>query len=152
METLAAVLFLIGGSVWVGAIVFQSAVVAPAVFGNLDNSAARVFLRALFPRFFRFGLICGLLMIFSVAWLVMVTGWSDMLIQLAAMTGVMFVLEVVSLGMVASINAARDEGASGDSRFQRLHRASVLMTILIMVLGISVLVLFGRLAVAGLVA
>ena len=52
-------LLLAAGGAWVGAILFQSAIVAPSVFGVLDDAAARGFLRTLFPRFFRFGMICA---------------------------------------------------------------------------------------------
>lgn len=36
METFAAVVLTISAGVWIGAIVFQSVVVAPAVFVDLD--------------------------------------------------------------------------------------------------------------------
>lgn len=150
MEAVPTVLFLIAAALWLGAIVFQSAVVAPAVFASLDNLAARRFLRILFPRFFRFGLICGALMAIGIAWHAMATGWSARLTSLAMITGVMLCLEYVSLSMVPSINAARDSGPPGEARFRRLHRTSVILTIVILLLGSAVLAWFGWLAAAGL--
>lgn len=42
METFLAALMTISAGVWTGTIVFQSAVVAPAVFVNLDAAAAGI--------------------------------------------------------------------------------------------------------------
>lgn len=146
MEAFAAALVLIAGAIWVGAIVFQSAIVAPAVFANLDESAARQFLRGLFPRFFRFGLYCGVAMSVGVLWIAMASSWSMTLVGLAGTTVMMLVLEYASLRMVPGINEARDAGASGEARFHRLHRLSVLLTVVIMFLGLSLLGVFGFLA------
>ena len=52
-------------AIWVGAIIFQSMAVAPVVFRSLDEGAARVFLRAIFPRLFKLGLGCGVVMILA---------------------------------------------------------------------------------------
>ncbi|MCH5373373.1 MAG: DUF4149 domain-containing protein, partial [Planctomycetes bacterium] len=49
-------IILLATGAWSGAIVFQSALVAPAVFGELDGDAARRVLRRLFPRFFVLGI------------------------------------------------------------------------------------------------
>ena len=150
METFASVLFLLAGSAWVGAIVFHSSVVAPAVFATLDDSGARLFLRDLFPKFFRFGLACGALIAAAVAALAISSSWSDGVLYLAVATALMIALEVISLRMVPAINAARDAGTSGEARFRRLHGASVLLTVVILLLGIGVLALFGMLASAEL--
>ena len=123
---------------WIGAIVFQSAVVAPTVFVDLDEPAARVFLRRLFPRFFKLGLVCGVLMLAGVA---LVGFDAPGALPIAALTAVMLVLEAASLWMVPAINAARDAGAAGKARFDRLHRLSVLFTVVILFLGIGVLAL-----------
>ena len=53
---LASALAVLCAGAWLGTIVFQSALVAPAVFGELDPAAARRVLRRLFPRFFVLGL------------------------------------------------------------------------------------------------
>lgn len=129
---------LVAAGTWIGAIVFQSAVVAPTIFVDLDESAARVVLRRLFPRFFKLGLICGVLMLVGLA-LAGIDTQSRRLI--AALTTAMLVLEAASLRMVPAINAARDEGAAGKARFDRLHRLSVLFTVLILLLGIVVIAL-----------
>ncbi len=149
METVAIAVLTISAGVWVGAIVFQSAVVAPAVFVDLDEASARSFLRTLFPRFFRLGLICGALMLAGLLGLVAVAGWSATGILLACTTVVMVVLEAISLAMVPHINAARDAGEAGRAKFARLHRTSVLLTVAILLLGVSVLAVIAAGSSAG---
>ncbi len=149
METFAATLMTIAAGTWTGAIVFQSAVVAPAVFVDLDEAAARSFLRTLFPRFFRLGLVCGALMLAALLGLGVAAGWTATTIVLAAMTSVMIVLEAISLALVPHINAARDAGQAGEARFTRLHRTSVLLTVVILLLGIAFLAIVAARAAAG---
>ena len=139
MEILAIIVLTISAGVWIGAIVFHSAVVAPTVFVDLDEAAARSFLRTLFPRFFRFGLACGALMLAALVGLSRVVDWTATLVFLMAGTGVMMILETISLAMVPHINAARDAGQAGHAKFARLHRTSVLLTVVILLLGIAIL-------------
>ena len=139
MPTVSAVLLTLAAAVWVGAIVFQAAIVAPSVFVNLDDDAARGFLRTLFPRFFRLGLGCGALMAGALVWAGFVTGWTASVSTLAAITAAMLLLAGLSLWLVPRINAARDAGPAAASRFQRLHRASVVLTVLVLGLGATVL-------------
>ncbi len=150
MTNFATALLTLAASTWVGAIIFQSAVVAPAVFVDLDEPAARRFLRTLFPRFYRLGLVCGALMIAGLVWLGALTDAHSNLFTLAIVTFVMIVLEVASLGLVPRINAARDAGEAGHATFSRLHRISVLLTVVILLLGIGVLAAIAAMAARGL--
>jgi hypothetical protein len=61
----------------------------------------------------------------------------------------MIILEAISLAMVPHINAARDAGEAGQATFERLHRTSVLLTVAILLLGISVLAIVAARAAAG---
>lgn len=149
MEAFVASVMTISAAVWIGAIVFQSAIVAPAVFVDLDETAARSFLRTLFPRFFRLGLVCGALMLAALLAIGVVVGWTATAIALASIAGVMIVLETVSLALVPHINAARDAGEAGAAKFERLHRTSVLLTVAILLLGIAFLAIVAALAAAG---
>lgn len=149
MSAIATTLLTISTSAWVGAIVFQSAVVAPAVFTHLDESSARVLLRSLFPRFFRLGLVCSALMLAALLWLGFATAWSGTTVSLTAAAAVMTLLAAVSLSMVPHINAARDAGKAGSARFRRLHGASVLLTVINLLLGIVVLAVIAARAAAG---
>lgn len=149
METFTTALFTIAAAVWIGAIVFQSAIVAPAVFVDLDEAAARSFLRTLFPRFFRLGLVCGALMLASLVLAGSLGGWSATGVVLAAGTATMFALGGISLALVPHINAARDQGDAGAGRFRRLHGASVLLTIGVLLIGIALLALVAARAAPG---
>lgn len=149
METFLAALMTISAGVWIGTIVFQSAVVAPAVFVDLDEAAARSLLRTLFPRFFRLGLVCGVLMLAALLGFGIVAGWTATTGALASMASVMIVLEAISLALVPHINAARDAGQAGQARFERLHRASVLLTVTILLLGIAFLAIVAARAAVG---
>ncbi len=143
MESLATALITLAVGTWVGAIIFQSAVVAPAVFADLDVESARRFLRTLFPRFYRLGLICGALILLGVATVAILAGGSERLAVVGIAALIMFVLEAISLWMVPRLNAARDLGDAGRSRFERLHRISVALTVAILIIGIALLSVIG---------
>ncbi|MEM7504946.1 MAG: DUF4149 domain-containing protein [Pseudomonadota bacterium] len=147
--TIATTLLTLAAAVWVGAIVFQTAVVAPTVFASLDEAAARLFLRRLFPRFFQLGICCGVLMIAAIAGAVATRDWTETLGQLAVLSVIMLLLEVISLAMVPRINAARDAGEAGKTTFSRLHLVSVLLTLTILLLGIGVLAIVAMRAAAS---
>ena len=149
MEAFVAAIMTIGAGIWVGAIVFQSAIVAPTVFVDLDESAARSFLRTLFPRFFRLGLVCGALMLAALLGFGFLAGWTGTTIALASLTSVMILLEAASLALVPHINTARDAGPAGHARFERLHRTSVLLTVAILLLGVAFLAIVAARAAAG---
>ena len=149
MTDFAIALLTISAGTWIGAIVFQSAVVAPAVFVDLDERAARSLLRTLFPRFFRLGLVCGALMLAALAITGVASDWSATVVVLLVVTTAMIGLELVSLWMVPHINAARDAGEAGQQRFSKLHRLSVLLTIVILALGVGILFAIGGMAAEG---
>ena len=151
MEAFAAALMTIATASWVGAIIFQSAVVAPTVFVDLDTDSARRFLRTLFPRFYRLGIACGTLLGVGVILLVVSEGWSGKLLTIAIAAATMLLLDIVSLRLVPRLNAARDAGQAGTDRFSRLHRQTVLLTVVILALGLLVLALIGTNATNALV-
>ena len=51
---------------------------------------------------------------------------------------------IASLAVVPAINAARDQGPDGEATFSRLHRLTVLLTVMVLLLSIGLLV-----AIAG---
>lgn len=149
MEYLATALVTVATGTWVGVILFQSAVVAPVVFGDLDTSTARRFLRTLFPRFYQFGLACGTVMFAGLLTNAALLGWSAVLAALMSATSLMVMLQIISLRMVPRINAARDAGESEAARFARLHRLSVALTAIIFVLGLAILSFIGASSAAA---
>ncbi|MEM1440350.1 MAG: DUF4149 domain-containing protein [Pseudomonadota bacterium] len=126
-------------AIWVGAIVFQSAVVAPSVFKTLEADSAGRFLRGLFPRFFQAGLFCGFAMLAGAAVLFFAGVRDGRLSTLAIVTAVMVALQFTAGRMVPAINAARDAGEDGRKRFGQLHGINVLLTIAVLLLGIGML-------------
>jgi O-antigen/teichoic acid export membrane protein len=68
---------------------------------------------------------------------------------LAIITAVMLIFQAISLSLVPLINAARDSGAVGEKRFRRLHRLSVLLTVLVLLLSLVVIAAVVRTASLG---
>ena len=138
--SIASAMIVISLGTWIGAIIFQSAVVAPLVFRTLNADAAGRFLRALFPRFFRFGLLCGSAFLGAVLLMVAGSGWDEPAVLLLAAAVTMIACQFAALALVPAINAARDAGSAGTQRFRRLHGLSVLLILVILVTAVGILV------------
>ena len=119
-------LFLI--SIWVGSIIFFSAIIAPTVFKALDEKNAGIFLRAFFPKYYVFGIILGII--------ALILGIKAMSLILVSMIVAMILLSIISRLMIPVINAARDMGVEGESRFKKLHTLSVFLNILTLIIGL----------------
>ena len=110
----------------VGLIVYQSAIVAPNVFRLLPQEQSSLFLRTIFPRFFLIivvfsllGNLCALIYL----------NWSS-----AIICGISASLSLVAYVLIPMTNRSRDEG--NDAKFNRLHLASVMITMTILLLSI----------------
>jgi len=118
-------------SIWIGVIVFFSAIIAPTVFKTLDEKSAGVFLRAFFPKYYLFAIVIGLaalalIMIFNIE-------MSNILyIAIVSMT----VLSIISRFMIPMINNARDLGEKGKQKFNRLHALSFSLNVITLVIGL----------------
>ena len=118
-------------SIWVGVIVFFSAIIAPTVFKTLDEKSAGVFLRAFFPKYYLFAIVIGLaalalIMIFDIK-------VSNILyIAIVSMT----ILSIISRFMIPIINNARDMGEKGKQKFNRLHFVSVALNVITLAIGL----------------
>jgi len=133
MPELAAVV--IAGSL--GAMIFFSAAIAPTVFQALPENHSGSFLRAIFPKYF---LINGLL-----------AGIAALMLMIAGLPVLGVVLVIAATAMIAvrylaipRINAARDASLAGDAaaktRFDQLHRATVLINLAEMLALAAVLI------------
>ena len=118
-------------SIWVGSIIFFSAIIAPTVFKVLDEKSAGLFLRAFFPKYYIFGLIIGGLSLVLI-FLLNIPVNTILLALLIAMMA----LTVTSKLMIPVINAARDMGEARASRFKKLHTMSVMLNVLTLVVGL----------------
>ena len=118
-------------SIWVGSIIFFSAIIAPTVFKVLDEKSAGLFLRAFFPKYYIFGLIIGGLSLVLIFLLNIPVNT-----MLLALLIVMIALTVTGKLMIPVINTARDMGETGASRFKKLHTMSVMLNVLTLVVGL----------------
>ena len=118
-------------SIWVGSIIFFSAIIAPTVFKVLDEKSAGLFLRAFFPKYYIFGLIMGLLSLVLIFLLSIPANT-----MLLALLLVMIALTVISKLMIPVINTARDMGEAGAPRFKKLHTVSVMLNGLTLIVGL----------------
>lgn len=113
----------------VGVVVFQTAILAPTVFKTLEPEAAGRLLRALFPRFFR--LLAALGATTSLAlWLS-----DDGTALRYLLAGLTVVLPTVCAALVPATNRARD--ADDRPGFRRLHTASVVMTLVVLLANLA---------------
>ncbi len=134
--------YLIAMAGWVGSQLFFVIGVAPIVFKVLPAESAGRFLRMLFPRYFAFGAISG-----SVALPCLVCGalavpeLKGLAIGGQAALIVLGILLNLHCGNVLTprINAARDAGESEKGRFEALHRQSVQLNAVVLVIGLVLL-------------
>ena len=120
-------------SIWVGSIIFFSAIVAPTVFKSLDEKNAGVFLRAFFPKYYNFGILLGVasLALMYLSGIIPVLNYSLFVINL-----LMLVFTIIGKMMIPLINNARDLGASGEKKFKILHLISVILNVITLIIGI----------------
>ena len=118
-------------SIWIGVIIFFSAIIAPTVFKTLDEKSAGVFLRAFFPKYYLFAIVIGLAALASI--MIFNIEMSNILyIAIVSMT----VLSIISRFMIPIINNARDMGEQGKQKFNRLHALSVSLNVITLVIGL----------------
>jgi hypothetical protein len=129
----------------VGSILFFSFGVAPILFGVLGPESGARFVRALFPRYYAWGVVCC-----AIALPAMVCGplsfpelRGPMVgVQAGSIAACLVILLFCGNTLTPRINAARDEGPSSATRFDRLHRNSVRLNAVVLVIGIGLLVGF----------
>lgn len=118
---MAGTLTELAATLLLGGMAFFAAVVAPAVFRVLDAHGAGRFLRALFPRYYAWGLALSLLGLAPALY-----AGSAAAILLGA---VALLFLFARQWLMPRINASRDAGLAGDiaamTRFRSLHRLSV---------------------------
>jgi hypothetical protein len=111
----------------VGIILFQTAVIAPTVFRGLGPDHAGPFLRKVFPKFFVFIAGLGLFTLGSAM-------TNDLILQ-SWVGGLTTFFATCAYVIIPRTNKARDEGH--EKSFKRLHNASVMMTVVMLLLNLS---------------
>jgi hypothetical protein len=138
-------IYLTALSAWVGSILFFSFAVAPVVFSALGPEAGGRFVRALFPRYYLWGTVCGAVALpSSVAVPLCFPELRGPWVGVRALVVLAMTLVSVYAGgaLTPAINAARDAGPAARPRFDRLHRRSVGLNLLALILGLGLLVAF----------
>ena len=130
---------------WVGSILYFSFGVAPVVFKALNPQAAAQFLRALFPRFYAWGATAGAIALPAfVGGALSFPEYRGPLVGVQAFAILLCILIMLYAGnsLTPAINIARDAGPSGAASFERLHRRSVHLNTLVLIVGCLLLVRF----------
>ena len=143
--------FLLSWALWIGAVVFFLFVVAPTAFHSLEVEHAGKFIRTVFPRYYLTGLVCGLFALLSGGSLLAMRfwPWKGGMTVLVLVFGMMIVVLWARQRLVPRMDALRDEareareGLDEDARhevllrWQRLHRLSVQLNLLVLLLGLA---------------
>lgn len=137
--------YLIALTSLVGSILFLSFCVAPLIFRVLGEEAAGAFVRALFPRYYQWGVISSALALPSaVAGPLCFPELRGPSVGVQALVIIAATLTMLYAGnsLAPAINAARDAGTSGRARFDRLHGRSVRLNGLVLLMGLGLLIAF----------
>jgi hypothetical protein len=113
-------------AVYLGALLFGTGGVAPLVVRTLGEETAGPVLRAYWPRFHGFAVVCGTLITLLVAvGSVFSAVPSVYALLVVVLCGLMTSCFLVGWRLIPAINSARDRGAH--DVFQRLHRWDVFL-------------------------
>ncbi|MCX7824099.1 MAG: DUF4149 domain-containing protein [Verrucomicrobiae bacterium] len=151
MSAALGYIFLLSWGLWVGAIAFFSFFAAPTAFGALEVEHAGRFMRALFPRYYMLGLICGVITLLSGGALIAARCWplKGGAIVLSMLFGMMVIVLWARQRLLPRMNSLREEAnrarkdhddeSRGEVlvRWQRLHRLSVRLNLLVLLLGLA---------------
>ena len=132
-------------AIWVGSIAFFSFGVAPIIFNVLPPDHAAKFVRTLFPRYYAWGVYATGI---ALPALIMTPLANPTLrgpgIGIRAMLILASLLIFLYCGnsLTPAINAARDAGEPEKAKFDRLHKRSVYLNTVVLVIGLGLLVTF----------
>jgi hypothetical protein len=129
----------------VGSILFFSFGVAPVIFKVLGAEAGGKFVRVLFPRYYLWGAVAGSIALpAQVGVPLCFPELRRPMVGVLALVHIAAVLLLLYAGnsLTPAINAARDAGPSREQEFHRLHKRSVRLNVLVLILGLGLLVAF----------
>ncbi len=117
----------------VGVIIFHTVYVTRTVFHNLDEENTKIFLRAIFPKFFL------LLNFLGLAFLLVGGYINPGLNEIFFMGCSNTVLPAIAYFLIPITNRAKDEGQ--ESKFKTLHSISVLLTLVLLLSNCLILLI-----------
>jgi len=134
--------YLFALAAWVGSVLFVSFGVAPIIFKVLDPSSASRFVRALFPRYYAWGVVSSSLALPAYLGVPLTFteyrgGWVG--VQSALILASILIFLYCGNTLVPAINTARGAGPSEKPRFDRLHKRSVGLNAVLLLVGIILL-------------
>ena len=115
----------------IGVILYQSSIVAITVFRNLDEKNTSVFLRKIFPQFFK-------TIIFLSSATLILSFFSYNVIKFVV-SFISITLALTCLKIIPETNKAADE--KNQKRFKNLHSVSVVSTMLILIMNTLIIFL-----------
>ncbi len=124
---------------WVGSVLFFSFGVAPVIFRVLGKESGGRFVRALFPRYYAWGVVSGAIAMPALAAVPLAFPeyrgpWIG--VQAGLVLAGILIFLYCGNSLTPAINAARDEGPEGAERFDRLHQRSVRLNAIALLLGV----------------
>lgn len=137
--------YLIALTAWVGSILFFSFGIAPILFQVLDAEAAGKFVRVIFPRYYLWGAISGAIALPSavavpLAFPELRGPWVG--VRALVILASTLIMLYAGNSLTPRINESYDAGLAGRARFERLHKRSVRLNGLVLVLGLGLLIAF----------
>ena len=139
--------YVIALTAWVGSILFFSFGVAPIIFTVLGSENGGKFVRALFPTYYAWGATAGAIALPAFVAVPLCypeyRGGAVAIQSMAILAGTLIMLYGGN-SLTPAINAARDAGAEGQERFKKLHRRSVCLNALVLVIGVGLLIAFAN--------
>ncbi len=136
-------LYLLALAAWVGAIAFFSFGVAPIIFRVLGKESAAIFVRALFPRYYVWGATAAAVALPALVCGAMTTPemrGPKIGIQAMFLLGGALIMLYCGNSLTPAINAARDGGPETAGRFDALHKRSVRLNALSLLIGIGLII------------
>lgn len=125
-------------TLWFGSVVFFSFFVAPVLFRALGQEQAGRAVRAIFPRYYLLGIVCGVLMVAVHLARGFLYYWGGMTKPAIVLFALLTLINIYARqDLTPDINAARDAGAPMKARFDALHRRSVLLNSFVLICGVA---------------
>lgn len=140
MSTFLRFLELLAMSMWLGSIVFFSFFNAPVLFRVLGEKDAGRAVRGIFPRYYLLGTVCGLVLCAVSAARGVLWMWSGLTTASLLLFGALTVLTIFARQwLTPRINAASDAGPSRRREFDGLHKSSVRLNGVVLLLLLAYL-------------
>ena len=135
--------YLLALSAWVGSILFFSFGVAPIIFRVLGAESGARFVRALFPRYYAWGATSGAIAL--PAFLGVPLSYPEFRGPMVAVQALLILAGILIMlyagnSLTPAINSARDAGPAEHGRFERLHRRSVGLNGLVLMIGLVLVI------------